>query len=48
VFASATGPILLAWCVESTGSYTRMFQILAVLVAAVALLALVVPIPARE
>jgi MFS family permease len=49
VLASATGPILLAWCVESTGSYARMFQILAVVVGVVAVTSLVVPLPpARE
>ena len=29
VLASAIGPLLLAWCVEWTGSYAGMFNILA-------------------
>jgi MFS family permease len=29
VFASATGPLLLAACVEATGSYAAMFYVLA-------------------
>ncbi len=46
VLASALGPLLLAWCVERTGSYRSMFQILAVLIAFVALAALAVRMPA--
>jgi MFS family permease len=45
VFASALGPLLLAWCVDSTGSYTAMFRILAAIVAATALSALTVRLP---
>ena len=29
VLASAVGPLLLAWCVQWTGSYAAMFQLLA-------------------
>jgi MFS family permease len=45
VLASAVGPVLLAWCVEWTGSYAAMFTILAAVIAAVALGALVVSVP---
>jgi hypothetical protein len=45
VVASAIGPLLLAWCVEWTGSYTLMFQALAAVIAAAALAALVVSLP---
>ena len=45
VLASAIGPLLLAWCVERTGSYTAMFYVLAGVIAAVALTAFVVPLP---
>src|SRR6185503_8059415 len=33
VLASAVGPLLLAWCVEWTGSYRAMFEILAGVIA---------------
>lgn len=46
VFASAIGPLLLAWTVESTGSYATMFRILAGVVLGVALAALTVDLPA--
>jgi MFS family permease len=45
VLASATGPLLLAWCVDATGSYAAMFRILAAVVALTAVAALVVEIP---
>jgi MFS family permease len=45
VLASALGPLLLAWCVELTGSYAAMFRILAGVIAATAATALVVDIP---
>ena len=45
VLASAIGPLLLAWCLEWTGSYTAMFRLLAGLIAVTAALALIVPIP---
>jgi MFS family permease len=51
VVASALGPLLLALCVEWTGSYRAMFQVLALVVAAVGAAALLVrtprPAPAR-
>ena len=34
VLASAVGPLLLAWCVEWTGSYAAMFRVLAVVIGA--------------
>ena len=45
VLASALGPLLLAWCVETTGSYRLMFRVLAAIIAAVALAALTVAVP---
>jgi MFS family permease len=45
VLASAIGPLLLAWCLEWTGSYTPVFRILAAATAAVALSALFTPVP---
>lgn len=45
VVASAIGPLLLAWCLEWTGSYVAMFEILAATIALVALAALVVSLP---
>jgi MFS family permease len=45
VLASALGPLLLAWCVEHTGSYAAMFRILAAVIAATALVALGVEMP---
>jgi MFS family permease len=45
VVASALGPLLLAWCVERTGSYAVMFRLLAVVIAAVAAAAVVAPLP---
>jgi MFS family permease len=46
VVASALGPLLLAWCLESTGSYAAMFHILAAAVGGVAVAALLVSLPA--
>jgi MFS family permease len=48
VLASAVGPLLLAWCVASTGSYQWMFRILAVAIACVGLAALRVALPAPQ
>jgi MFS family permease len=48
VLASALGPVMLAWCVDATGSYTAMFRILAAIVATVAAAALVVEVPATR
>jgi MFS family permease len=45
VLASAVGPLLLAWCVESTGSYAAMFRILAAIIGFVAIAAFVAPLP---
>jgi MFS family permease len=45
VLASALGPLLLAWCVEWTGSYTAMFRMLAGVIAAVACAALIARAP---
>jgi MFS family permease len=47
VLASALGPLLLAWCVASTGSYSTMFQILAGVIGLVGAAALVIPMPPR-
>jgi MFS family permease len=44
VVASAVGPLLLAWCVEWTGSYAAMFRILAAVIAVVAIAALAVEV----
>jgi MFS family permease len=46
VVASAIGPLLLAWCVEWTGSYGSAFNILAAVIGAAALSALITPLPA--
>jgi MFS family permease len=46
VLASALGPLLLAWCVEWTGSYTMMFRALAGVIGVVACAALISPEPA--
>jgi MFS family permease len=46
VFASAIGPLLLAWCAETTGSYASAFYVLATMLALIALAALIVPVPA--
>ena len=45
VLASAVGPLLLAQCVAWTGSYATAFYAVAVVVAALALAASVVPVP---
>jgi len=46
VFASALGPLLLAWCVDTTGSYAAAFYALAAVLASLAFAAAVVPVPA--
>jgi MFS family permease len=46
VFASASGPLLLAWCVEATGSYAGAFYGLAATLVVLAAAALVVKVPA--
>ncbi len=48
VVASAIGPLLLAWCVELTGSYTAMFNILAGVIALTAFSALLTPLPSFQ
>ena len=48
VLFSAMGPLLLAWCVEATGSYAFAFYTLAVAVATLAAGAVVVRIPAAR
>jgi MFS family permease len=45
VIASAIGPLLLAACVEWTGSYAGMFNVLAVIIALTAIAALLTPLP---
>jgi MFS family permease len=45
VVASAIGPLLLAWCLEWTGSYAVMFEILGAVIAVVAIAALVISLP---
>ena len=45
VVASAVGPLLLAWCIELTGSYTGMFTILAAIIGVTAFAALITPLP---
>lgn len=45
VLASATGPLLFAWCVEATGSYAAGFYALSAVVALVAVTAAMVPVP---
>lgn len=47
VLASAIGPLLLAWCVDATGSYAAMFRVLAAVVAMAALAAALTPMPPR-
>ena len=46
VLASALGPLLLAYCVQQTGSYAFAFYLLAVLVVVLAVLAATVRLPA--
>ena len=45
VLASAVGPLLLAWCVEWTGSYAAVFYLLAAVIATTAVTAVVTPLP---
>ena len=45
MLASAVGPLFLASCVETTGSYAAAFYTLSALVAALAVATMVVPIP---
>jgi len=48
VLASAIGPLLLAWCVEWTGSYSGMFNVLAAVIGLAAFSALLTPLPGRQ
>jgi MFS family permease len=45
VLASAAGPLLLAWCIEWTGSYAAMFNILGAVIAVTAVAAVITPLP---
>ena len=45
VVASALGPLLLAWCVEWSGSYSVMFRVLASLIAVLGMTALAIAEP---
>ena len=45
VLASAIGPLLLAWCVEWTGSYTSVFFLLSAVIAATAAASTLVRLP---
>jgi MFS family permease len=45
VVASAVGPLMLAWCVELTGSYAGMFNVLAAVITLTAFAALATPPP---
>ena len=47
VLASAIGPLLLAWCVSSTGSYAIAFYTLSIVVLILTVAAAVVRIPVR-
>jgi MFS family permease len=44
VVASAVGPLMLAWCIELTGTYAGMFNILAGVIGVTAFAALVTPL----
>jgi MFS family permease len=48
VLASALGPVLLAWCVESTGSYAAAFYALAATVVALGVVASIVRVPGER
>ena len=45
VLASAIGPLLLAACVEWTGSYAAMFNILAAIIGTLAFVSMITPLP---
>ena len=45
VLASAVGPLLLAWCVDRTGSYAAVFNILAAIIGVTSFAALMTPLP---
>ena len=45
VLGSAVGPLALAWCVETTGSYAFAFYVLALVVAALGAAGVIVRLP---
>jgi len=45
MLACAIGPLLLAACIEWTGSYAAMFNILAAVIGVAATSALITPLP---
>jgi hypothetical protein len=45
VLGSAVGPLALAWCVETTGSYAFAFYVLALAVAALGVAGVIVRLP---
>ena len=45
VFASASGPCIFSWAKRATSSYTFVFNILAILVLAMAVVACFTPLP---
>ncbi len=47
VVASAVGPLLLAWCVEWTGSYNTVFYLLAASIGATATVSLITQLPKK-
>lgn len=48
VLASAIGPLMLAWCIEWTGSYAGMFNILAAVIGVAAFSAVLTPLPSQS
>jgi MFS family permease len=46
VFASAVGPLLLAWCADATGSYAAAFYALAAALVLLTVAAVIVRVPA--
>jgi MFS family permease len=48
VLASAMGPLMLAWCVDATGSYAAAFYALAVAVLALGASAIAIDVPSAE
>jgi MFS family permease len=48
VLASAIGPLLLAWCIDWTGSYAGMFNILAGVIGLAGFAAVITPLPQQQ